>query len=158
MAAGSSAAAESAADRELTITRIFDAPRALVFKAWSMPEHMAHWWGPSGYTLPVCDMNFRSGGTYRLCMRSPEGKEFRVRGVYREVAEPERIVMSGGWEDEHGKVGHETITTITFEDVVGKTRLTLHNEGFESMASRDSHRGGWNASIERLAEYLSKAQ
>jgi uncharacterized protein YndB with AHSA1/START domain len=156
MAAGNSATTESSADRELTITRIFDAPRALVFKAWSMPEHMAHWWGPSGYTLPVCEMDFRTGGRYRLCMRSPDGKESRVRGVYREVTAPERLVMCGGWEDEHGKVGHETTTTVTFEDLGGKTRLTLHNGVFESVASRDSHRGGWNSSIERLAGYLAK--
>jgi uncharacterized protein YndB with AHSA1/START domain len=153
-----SSAAESTADRELTITRIFDAPRALVFKTWSMPEHMAHWWGPSGYTLPACEMDFRSGGSYRLCMRSPEGKEFRVRGVYREIAAPERIVMAGGWEDEQGKVAYETTTTITFEDLGGKTKLTLHNGLFESKASRDSHRGGWNASIERLAQYLAAAR
>ncbi len=100
MAAGSSALAESTADRELTITRIFDASRHLVFKAWSAPEHLARWWGPSGYTLPVCEMDFRPGGGYRYCMRSPQGNEFRVRGVFGEVIEPERLVMCGGWEDE----------------------------------------------------------
>lgn len=155
MAAGNSAVAEATADRELTITRVFDAPRHLVFKAWSAPEHLARWWGPSGYTLPVCEMDFRPGGAYRYCMRSPEGKESRVRGVFREIVGPERLVMSGGWEDEHGKVGHQTTTTIIFEDLGGKTRLTLHTGVFESVASRDSHRGGWNASIERLAEYLA---
>ncbi len=158
MAAGSSAAVESTADRELTITRIFDAPRPLVFKAWSAPEHLARWWGPSGYTLPRCEMDFRPGGAYRYCMRSPEGKESRVRGVFQEIVEPERLVMSGGWEDEQGKVGHETTTTIIFEDLGGKTRLTLHSGVFESVASRDSHRGGWSASIERLAEYLATAR
>jgi len=157
MVAGSSASAQSTAERELTITRIFDAPRHLVFKAWSAPEHLARWWGPSGFTLPVCEMDFRPGGAYRYCMRSPDGKEYWVRGVYREIIEPERLVLSGGWEDAAGKVGHETTTTITFEEQGGKTKLTLHNGVFESVASRDSHRGGWNGSIERLAEYLAQA-
>jgi uncharacterized protein YndB with AHSA1/START domain len=155
MVVESSAGAESTAERELTITRLFDAPRPLVFKAWSAPEHLARWWGPPGFTLPVCEMDFRPGGAYRYCMRSPQGNDMWVRGVYREIVEPERLVLSGGWEDADGKVGRETVTTVIFEERGGKTKLTLHNGIFESVASRDSHRGGWSASIERLAQYLA---
>ncbi len=153
----STAETESSTDRELTITRVFDAPRHLVFKAWTDPRHLAHWWGPSGFTLPVCEMDFRPGGTYRFCMRSPEGRDSWVQGVYREIVEPERLVMSGGWLDADGKPGYQTVTTVTFEEHDGKTRLTLHNGVFESVASRDSHRGGWSSSLDRLAEYVATA-
>jgi uncharacterized protein YndB with AHSA1/START domain len=148
--------AQKLGDRELLITRIFNAPRHLVFKAWAEPEHMAHWWGPKDYTLPVCEMDFRPGGSFRFGMRSPDGRDFRVHGVYREIVEPERLVLSGAWVEADGKpTGPETVTTVTFEEHDGKTKLTLHNTGFESVAARDSHRGGWTSSLERLAEYLT---
>ena len=151
-------------DRELTITRVFEAPRQLVFKAWTDPRHLADWWGPEGYTLPVCEMDFRPGGAYRFCMRSPEGRDSWVQGVYREIVEPERLMMSGGWIDANGKPVQQlhgelsqTVTTVTFEEHDGKTRLTLHNGVFESVASRDSHRSGWSSSLDRLAEYVATA-
>lgn len=151
-----SSAATDTSDRELLITRIFDAPRSLVFKAWSSPEHLARWWGPSGYTLPICKMDFRPNGAYRYCMRSPEGTDHWIHGVYREVVEPERIVLTGSWTDANGNpTSPPTTTTITFEEHDGKTKLTLHNGIFESVTERDSHRGGWTASLERLAEYLA---
>jgi uncharacterized protein YndB with AHSA1/START domain len=157
MDARSSASTESS-DRELLITRIFDAPRSLVFKAWSDPEHLARWWGPSGFTLPVCKMDFRPGGAYRYCMRSPSGIDSWIQGVYREIVEPERIVLTGSWTDAKGNPTRPaTMTTITFEEHDGKTKLTLHNGVFESVAARDEHRGGWSSSLERLAEYLATA-
>ena len=79
-----SATAEEGA---LVVTRIFDAPRTLVFRAWSTPEHLANWFRPTGFTLPSCQVDFRVGGSYRLCMRSPEGKDYWVHGVYREIVE-----------------------------------------------------------------------
>src|ERR1700736_5498843 len=122
MSASSNMAIESA-KTELVITRDFDAPRGLVFKAWTRPEHMVHWWGPKGYTTPTCEMDVRPGGALRLCMRSPEGTDFWVRGVYREVVEPERIVFTGASEAEPGS---ETVMTITFAEHAGGTRLTMH--------------------------------
>ena len=158
MAPRTEAAARRSAEHDLIMTRIFDAPRRLVFKAWAEPERMAQWWGPKGFTLPVCEMDVRAGGAYRFTMRSPEGNEFRTQGVFREVVEPERLVFTGGWVDEHGKpTGPEMITTVTFEDHQGKTRLTLHSATFESVAARNEHRGGWSSSLERLAEYLAAA-
>ena len=153
MAARSDAAAEST-QHELLITRIFDAPRALVFKAWTEPEHMARWWGPKGFTLPVCEMDFRAGGAYRLCMRSPAGHDFWVHGVYREIVPPERIVWTGTSDDEPG---NETVMTVTFADYDGKTQLTMHQTfTFESDATRGA-RQGWNETLDRLAEALAAA-
>ncbi len=149
----------TSAERELVITRIFDAPRDLVFKAWTEPEHLVHWWGPRGFTSTIIGkINVRPGGTYRIHMRSPEGNDHWSQGVYREVVEPERLVMAGAWTDADGKpTSPETLLTVTFEEHDGKTKLTLHQAIFESVTARDSHRGGWNSSLDRLAEYLAKA-
>src|ERR1700752_2513004 len=96
------------ADLELVITRIFDAPREVVFNAWSEPERAMRWWGPQGFTTAHCEMDVRPGGTYRVCMRSPEGTEHWQRGVCREVVEPERLVFSFAWEDAEGGPRHAT--------------------------------------------------
>ena len=156
MAARTSLATESA-ERVLVISRIFDAPRQLVFKAWTEPEHLVHWWGPKGFTLPICTMDFRLGGAYRFCMRSPEGTDHWLQGVYREIMEPERLVFTYAWEDAEGKPGHETLVTVTFAEHDGKTKLTMHQAVFESIAVCNEHQSGWTASLDRLAEYLAKA-
>lgn len=157
MDARSNAVTEST-ERELVITRVFDAPRRLVFKAWTEPEHLMRWWGPKGFTLPSCKMDLRPGGTYRFHMRSPEGDDHWSQGVYREVVEPERLVLTGAWTAADGKpISSETLLTVTFEEHEGKTKLTLHQVGFESVKKRDSHQGGWSSSLERLAEYLANA-
>ena len=158
MAAGSSAAAEAAEQRVLVITRIFDAPPRLVFKVWTEPKHLAHWWGPKGFTLPTCTMDFRPGGAYRFCMRSPEGTRHCRRGTYREIVPPERLVFTFAWEDAAGDLGHETLVTVTFADAGrGKTRLTLHQALFETESARDAHQGGWASCMERFAAYLAGA-
>src|SRR5258708_29275739 len=90
MAAKSSAAAELA-ERELVITRIFDAPRELVFKVWTDPKHLAQWWGPQGFTNPVCEIDLRPGGALRIVMRAPDGAEHPMTGIYREIVAPERL-------------------------------------------------------------------
>lgn len=157
MDARSNAVTEST-ERELVITRVFDAPRRLVCKAWTEPEHLMRWWGPKGFTLPSCKMDLRPGGTYRFHMRSPEGDDHWSQGVYREVVEPERLVLTGAWTDADGKpISSETLLTVTFEEHEGKTKLTLHQASFESVKERDSHQGGWSSSLERLAEYLANA-
>ncbi len=142
-------------DLELTITRVFDAPRSLVFKAWTAPEHLARWWGPKGFTTLSCAMDVRPGGAWFRRMRSPEGSEHTKRGVYREIVEPERLVFTYADEDADGRLGPETLVTVTFEEHGAKTRLTLRQVGFESAGSRDAHEGGWTSCLERLADYLA---
>jgi uncharacterized protein YndB with AHSA1/START domain len=145
------------ADRELVVTRILDAPRARVFKAWTDPEQIARWWGPQGFTTTSLEMDIRPGGAYRACMRSPEGTLYRRRGVYREIVAPERIAFTFAWEDAAGDLGHETLVTVTFTEHGGKTLLTLHQATFESVARCDDHRRGWTSCLERFAEYLASA-
>jgi uncharacterized protein YndB with AHSA1/START domain len=154
MAIAADAAALSA-ERELVITRIFDAPRRLVFKMWTDPEHLARWWGPRGFTTISARMDVRPGGVWSRSMRAPDGSIIRKHGVYREIVMPERLVLSYITDDLAGNPGPETLVTVTFVDLGGKTRLTLHQAGFESGAAREAHHGGWTSCLERLAEHLS---
>jgi len=148
-------AGASAAERELVITRILDAPRELVFKAWTEPDRAIRWWGPRGFTTAHYELDFRPDGAYRVCMRSPEGTEHWQRGVCREVVEPERLVFTFAWEDSEGKPGHETLVTVTLAEFGAKTKLTLHQAVFETVTARDLHQGGWASALEWLAEYLA---
>jgi len=143
------------AGRDLVITRLIDAPRPLVFKAWTDPEQIARWWGPKGFVTVDHDMDIRPGGSYRFTMRSPEGTDHRKRGVYREIVEPERIVFTFAWVDPDGLPGHETLITVTFKEDGTKTKLTLHQGGFDTTAWRDDHQVGWSSCLERFAEYMT---
>jgi len=148
-------AGASAAELELVITRILDAPRELVFKAWTEPDRVIRWWGPRGFTTAHYELDFRPDGAYRVCMRSPEGTEHWQRGVCREVVEPERLVFTFAWEDSEGTPGHETVVTVTLAEFGAKTKLTLHQAVFETVTARDLHQGGWASALEWLAEYLA---
>jgi uncharacterized protein YndB with AHSA1/START domain len=145
---------DATADRELTVTRVIDAPRVLVFKAWTEPEQIARWWGPKGFTTVESEMDVRPGGAYRSVMRSPEGTDHRKVGVYREIVAPERIAFTFAWEDDEGRLGPELLVTVTLEDMGSRTRLTLHQSGFNRVEWRDSHMVGWTSCLERFAEYM----
>lgn len=149
--------ADSATAPELVITRVFDAPRALVFTAWTRPEMAARWWGPQGFVTLSCTMDVRPGGSWRLSMRSPEGRVHTRQGVYREIVAPERLVFTYAWEDAQGRPGHEMLVTLRFEDHGEGTRLTLHQTMFESITARDSHESGWTSCMQRFADYLATA-
>jgi uncharacterized protein YndB with AHSA1/START domain len=158
MAAGDLAAKGSIATElssELLITRIFDAPRTLVWQAWTDPHHLARWWGPKDFTLQYWKADLRPGGSYRFNIRGPDGADHWNQGVYREVVPPERLVIAGGWTDADGNsTSPVMVTVVTLEEHDRKTKLTLLGSGFESVSARDSHRDGWTSSFERLADYL----
>lgn len=155
-------------EQELVITRIFDAPRELVWKAWTEPDRMKRWWGPKGFTSPVSKIDLRVGGAYLNCMRSPEGEDYWSTGVYREIVEPERIVYTDSFSDAEGNLvpaSHygmsgdwplELLVTVTFEEHEGKTKLTLQHIGIPAGENRDLAKAGWNESLDKLAEYLEK--
>ncbi len=150
-------AASTSADRELVVSRLIDAPRALVFRAWTEPEHIARWWGPQGFTTIHCDMDISVGGKYRFGMRSPEGTEHWKVGVFREIVEPERVVFTFAWEAPDGTPGHELLTTVIFTEQDGQTLLTLRQAVFETTEGRDDHGRGWTSCLERFAEYMQGA-
>ena len=161
--------ASISADQDFVITRIINAPRALVFKAWTDPKQLAQWWGPNGFTNPVCEMDVRPGGAHRIVMRGPDGTDYPVKGVYREIVEPERLVMTldcsehpDSWHDmvkpNRQKEDRNTVgmmlQTVTFEERGGKTLLTVRTR-FESAAIRDAMvkmgmSEGWAQSLDRL--------
>ena len=144
--------------RDLTMTRVFDAPRALVFKAWTDPDHAMNWWGPRHHPAVHIEMDVRPGGAWRHCLRSTEtGKDLWHGGVFREVVAPERLVFTFAWEEE-GERGLETVVTVTFVERDGKTRMTFHQTPFQSGGERDGHQGGWASTFDRLVEHLAQLQ
>jgi uncharacterized protein YndB with AHSA1/START domain len=143
------------AERELVVTRVFDAPRALVFKVWTDPSHAGIWWGPKDHPATEMEMDVRPGGVWRGCLRSTDdGRELWLGGVFREIAAPERVVFTFAWE-EAGERGLETLVTITFAEQGGKTLMTFRQTPFQSVEERDGHRGGWTSSFDRLDEYVT---
>jgi len=105
-------------DREIVLTRVFQAPRHLVFEALTRPEHVPQWYGPRGWTLPVCEMDLRAGGAWRYVMQSPDGRKVGMRGVYREIVAPRRLVSTESFDDYPG----ESLNTLTLTEENGKTR------------------------------------
>jgi uncharacterized protein YndB with AHSA1/START domain len=122
-------------DREIRLTRLFDAPRALVFEAMHTPEHVKQWWGclAEGYSVPICEIDLRPGGAWRFVNRLPNGKEVAFHGVYREIARPERVVNTEIFE-EYPDV--ESVVTTILAEEAGKTRLTV-TAAYPSVEVRD---------------------
>lgn len=161
---GGTESAQRPARDELFISRIFDAPRELVWKAWTDPQHIQRWWGPKDFTAPASKIDFRVGGKYLFCMRSPEGKDYWSTGVYREIIPLERIVCTDSFADEQGNVVPATyygmspdfplemLVTVTFEDQAGKTRMTLKHTNLPAGAMSEQTGAGWNESFDKLAE------
>jgi uncharacterized protein YndB with AHSA1/START domain len=159
-AAGTNAIAQSP-QRTLVIERVFDAPRDMVFKAWTDPERVAQWWGPHGFTNPVCEMDVRPGGALRIVMRAPDGAEYPMEGVFREIVEPERLVFTNIAVDQKGRSLIKGHTTVTFVEHRGKTKLTLQTSATGlvaiAVAMLEGMEAGWNGSLDRLARYLARA-
>ncbi|HEU0053539.1 MAG TPA: SRPBCC domain-containing protein [Longimicrobium sp.] len=149
---------DEAVDGELVIVRVFDAPRALVWSAWTEGERIRHWSAPHGYEITHGEGEARPGVAWRSCMRSPEGHELWLGGVYREVVPGERLSFTHAWEGDDGRPGPETLVTVELADADdGKTRMTFRQTGFTSVVTREGHRGGWEQSFERLDDFLSDA-
>jgi uncharacterized protein YndB with AHSA1/START domain len=145
--------------REFIITREFAAPRELVFKAWIDPRHLAQWWGPAGFTNPVCEWDARPGGKIYDVMRAPNGVDYPMGGEFREIVAPERLVFSCGALDEKGKMLFEFLHTATFTERSGKTKLTLLSRVTMTTAGANKYIGGFETgmtlSLERLAALLA---
>jgi uncharacterized protein YndB with AHSA1/START domain len=139
-------------DQVLEITRIFEAPRELVFRLWLQPEHVVRWYGPEGYFLGHCSIDARVGGRYRFCMTRPDGYQHWISGTYREIAPPERLSLT--YVNDYD--GHEMLVELTFRDLGGRTEMQFRQAPFSSVEERDSHGIGWNSTLDLFAAYASK--
>ena len=173
----SAASASNQNDREIVITRTFNAPRSLVWEAWTNPKLFVNWWGPFPTVNPVCEMDLRPGGAFRWVMMSPDGQQYPVTGVYKEIVKPERIVYTNNladnppaWHDQlntlrgapKGSMVPDGVVTVTFAEIAGKTQLTITTR-FDSAATAEAFRGmqmvqGWGMSLDRLDRVVTAAE
>jgi uncharacterized protein YndB with AHSA1/START domain len=157
MAEGKSNLTESPAERSLKLERVFDAPRKLVYEAWTKKEHLDKWFSPRGFTIRESNAEFRVGGKWHSLMIAPDGEHYPECGVYQRIVPEKLLVMTHTWVGDDGKPEHETIMTLRFEDAgVGSTKLTMEQSIFKSVASRDSHVGGWTECLDKLGELLAE--
>lgn len=158
---------------EFVITRVFDAPRALVWKAWTEEERLKHWWGPKGFKIISAKVDLKPGGVFLYGMQTPNGQEMWGKFIYREIVAPERLVFIVSFSDPEGGVTRhpmspnwplEMMSVVTFADEGGKTAVTVrwrpHNATAEESkvfeAGYDSMRAGWTGTMDQFAEYLAK--
>ena len=158
----------TATEREIVVQRVFDAPRELVFQAWTDPERLMRWWAPAGCTTAACTVDLRPGGAFHYCMRMPDGPEIWGLGTYREVVAPERIVYTDTFADGDGRPvppshygmsdGHpaETLVDVTFEEHDGGTLVTLRHSISVSVPERGATEQGWSEMFDRLAAELAR--
>lgn len=149
---------DQTAERELHITRVFDAPRELVFQAFADPERALHWMGPRDFPAVRTTADVRPGGAWRTCLRALDGRpDLWSGGTYLEVIPNERLAYTFAWDLEGGGHGPETVVTITFADRADdKTLMTFRQRAFDTRSNRDGHHLGWNSGFDRLADYLEK--
>jgi uncharacterized protein YndB with AHSA1/START domain len=168
-------AAEEATASEFVMARVFDAPRALLWAAFTEAERLRHWWGPKGFTVRHCELDLRPGGIFHYGLRSADGKDMWGRFVYREIVPPERLVFIVSFSDEAGNVTRhpwnpdwplQMLSTVSFTEQDGRTTVTvrwvphaateLERKTFE--AGRESMRQGWTGTLDQLTEYLASAE
>ena len=160
---------------DFVLTRTFDAPRALVFKAWTECDHLMKWFGPKGTTIPKATLDLRPGGSFHYCLRMPNGAEMWGKWVFREIVVPERLVLVSSFSNAAGETTTapmiegwplQTLSTTTFVERDGKTELTLHWSPLDASDAQrtlfgnmhDSMRGGWGGTMDQLEVYLATAQ
>ena len=158
---------------EFVISRVFDAPCERVWKAWTDPDRLKHWWGPKGFTVHHCTVDLRPGGVFHYGMKAPDGTPMWGKFIYREIVKPERLVFIVSFSDENGDISRhpwspnwplEMLSTVTFEEQGGKTTVTVRwaphsateaeRKTFEE--GRDSMRQGWTGTFDQFAAYLAK--
>src|SRR5262245_11986036 len=165
---------DAPSERAFVITRVFDAPRELVFKAWTEAERLAQWWGPKDFTMLSCDLELRPGGALHYRMRAPNGAEMWGRWVFREIVKPERLVFVVSFSNSAGAITRapfnpdwplEVLSTGTFTEPEGRTPSAMEGgpiagtganvERFDSICGLMQQ--GWTGTLDQFADYLAKA-
>jgi uncharacterized protein YndB with AHSA1/START domain len=138
----------------LQVRRTFAAPREKVFQAWTDPKALTQWFGPPGYKTTAAQLDLRKGGQFKLTMyKEPDGDPFAAYGIYQEVRSPELLVCTWNWDNRN--VG-DTVLTLEFRDLGGRTEVVLTHERFPSTQERDGHNQGWNGCFDRLEQFIAK--
>jgi uncharacterized protein YndB with AHSA1/START domain len=140
---------------ELSISRSFDAPVALVYKLWTQRAHLLRWWGPKEFTCTAAELDVRPGGRWRACIESARYGTSWMGGVYRQIEPQRRLVFTFAWEDGRDQPGVDTLVTVTFAEQDGGTLQTFHQAPFVRADGRDSHVAGWNSAFDSEADYLA---
>ena len=152
-------------ERTVALTRVFEAPRERVFACWTQAEHVQHWFAPKGFTIHSCEADARPGGVFRFCMRAPDGDEYWVRGQYREVAAPSRLVIFCTADDPQGVERLEELIDVTFTEARGKTTVAIKAVAMASKKAGPSDEAaamlkgmdkGWAQTVDRLGAHLRK--
>lgn len=143
-------------DKTLVIERIFDAPRELVWEAWTNPDMNTKWTAPPDCAGTFSELDVRVGGHYRAGMRASTGEEYIEHGVYKEIVEPERLVFTHSWEKNDHEPQVETLVTVLLEEKDEKTIMTFRQVGFATKKSRDSHQEGWSGSFDVLSRIIKQ--
>jgi uncharacterized protein YndB with AHSA1/START domain len=147
-------------EKDLVLTRVFNLPRERVWKAWTDPKQLALWWGPAGFTNPVCEMDLRPGGALHIDMRGPDGTVYPMSGVFREIVPSERLVFTASALDDKRRPLFEVLNTVSFVEQAGKTRLTVQARVLSRTPGADPYlegmEAGWRQTLDRLVEHISK--
>jgi uncharacterized protein YndB with AHSA1/START domain len=155
----SSQFSQQSSEWDLVITRVFDAPRELVWKVWTDPAHIQQWWGPKGFTNPRCEWNARPKGPIRIDMRAPDGVVYPMSGLFQELVEPERLVFISSALDDKGNSMFDILNTVILADHHGKTELTLQVRVIKATAQAPQYlkgmETGWNQSLDRLGDHIA---
>lgn len=146
-------------DQEILLTRRFKASRELVFRVWTEPKHLQKWMCPKDFTVIETEVDLRVGGKWRTGMRSPDGFEYYMKGIYQEIIPPEKLVFTHSWEDntQPGHIpGHDTLITITLDEMDGGTVMAFHVTGLTTIEGRDGQRGGWSQAFDNFEATLEE--
>lgn len=147
-------------EHTVALTRVFQAPRQRVFECWTRAEHLQHWFGPKGFTIHSCETDARPGGVFKLCLRSPDGKDYWVRGEYREVDAPRRLVIACAADDDKGIERLHEVIDVTLTESRGRTTVAVkavaRGPSDEAAAMLKGMDKGWAQTVERLDTLLRK--
>ncbi|HZO00123.1 MAG TPA: SRPBCC domain-containing protein [Burkholderiales bacterium] len=147
-------------EKTVVVTRVFEAPRGRVFECWTRAEHLQHWFGPKGFTIHSCETDARPGGIFRLCLRAPDGRDYWVRGEFREVAAPAHLVITCVADNDKGVQQLQEVIDVTFSESQGRTTVTVNaiarGPSDEAAAMLKGMDKGWAQTVDRLAAHLRR--
>ena len=141
-------------ENRLVIRRMLPAPQDRVYRAWTDREESMKWSAPEGMRVPSFDCDFRVGGAYRMVMLRPDGEEYVVKGTYREIVPPQRLVYTWMWEEDTPEEEHDTLVTVEFNARGEQTELVLTHENLRNAESRDNHNDGWNSTLNKFEAHF----